>query len=109
MKQVVVRYLVKWRGFGEEEATWEDAESLRLHAQDAIDEYEYRQANERGEEVVGLHCVHQLVSEGGGTLTLQSIIVGGTEGKQSSTQPRQGSQGRVHHLRQGGQRGVRSG
>ena len=55
VRQWVTRYLVKWKGFGEEESTWEMANSLRLHAQDAIDEYEYRQAQERGEDVVGLH------------------------------------------------------
>ena len=55
VRQWVTRYLVKWKGFGEEESTWEKATNLRLHAQDAIDEYEYRQAQERGEDVVGLH------------------------------------------------------
>ena len=50
--QSVVRYLVKWKGYGVEEATWERADSLRLHAQDSIDEYERRQAEMRGEDTV---------------------------------------------------------
>jgi hypothetical protein len=44
VRQWVTRYFVKWKGFGEEEATREQATNLRLHVQDAIDEYEYRQA-----------------------------------------------------------------
>jgi len=75
VRQWVTRYLVKWKGFGEEEATWERATNLRLHAQDAIDEYEYRQAQERGEEVVGVHYMHTMKEEEGG-VTLHSVMVG---------------------------------
>jgi transposase InsO family protein len=75
VRQPVTRYLVKWKGYGEEEATWEKGDSLRLHAQDAIDEYEYRQAEERGEDTVGLQCMHTLKEEGG-VLTLHSVVVG---------------------------------
>jgi hypothetical protein len=80
VKQLVTRYLVKWKGYGEEEATWEREDSLQLHAQDAIDEYEYRQAVDRGEESVGVHYMHTLKEEEG-RLTLQSVVVkpdGGT-------------------------------
>jgi hypothetical protein len=35
----VVKYLVKWKGYGEEESTWQRADEL-LHCQQAIDEYE---------------------------------------------------------------------
>ena len=75
VRQLVTRYLVKWKGYGEEEATWEREDSLRLHAQDAIDEYEYRQAKERGEEVVGVHYIHTMKEEEGG-VTLHSVVVG---------------------------------
>jgi len=74
VRQWVTRYLVKWKGFGEEEATWERATNLRLHAQEAIDEYEYRQAQERGEEVVGVHHMHTMKEEEGG-VTLHSVVV----------------------------------
>ena len=77
VRQWVTRYLVKWKGFGEEEATWERASNLRLHAQDAIDEYEYRQAQEREEDVVGVHCMHTLKEEEG-VVTLHSVVVGGS-------------------------------
>jgi hypothetical protein len=74
VRQVVTRYLVKWKGYGEEEATWERGDSLRLHAQDSIDEYEYRQAKERGEDTVGVQCMHTLKEEEG-VLTLHSVVV----------------------------------
>jgi hypothetical protein len=66
VRQEVTRYLVKWKGYGVEEATWAREDSLRPYAQDAIDEYEYRQAVERGEEAVGVHCVHTLEEGGNG-------------------------------------------
>jgi hypothetical protein len=36
---ITVKYLVKWKGYGEEEATWQRADELQ-HCQQAIDEYE---------------------------------------------------------------------
>jgi hypothetical protein len=77
VRQLVTRYLVKWKGFGEEEATWEMADSLQLHAQDSIDDYEYRQAEERGEAVtaVGVQYIHTVQEEEGGVM-LHSEVVG---------------------------------
>ena len=77
VRQLVTRYLVKWKGFGEEEATWEMADSLQLHAQDSIDDYEYRQAGERGEAVtaVGVQYIHTVQEEEGGVM-LHSEVVG---------------------------------
>ena len=63
-----------------EEATWERASNLQLHAQEAIDEYEYRQAQERGEETVGVQCVHSLRSEADGSLFLLTAVVSGVGG-----------------------------
>jgi len=75
----VVRYLVKWKGYPVEESTWERADTLRLHAQDSIDEYERMQAELRGEETVGLHYLHTLQAESGpdagGSLTLNTVLV----------------------------------
>jgi hypothetical protein len=76
VSQWVTRYLVKWKGYGVEEATWEKEDNLRLHAQDAIDEYEYRQANDKGEETVGVKAIHTLQEEQDGSLSLQTVVVG---------------------------------
>jgi hypothetical protein len=44
----------------------------------AIDEYEYQQARERGEEVVGVHYMHSLrMKEEEGGVTLHSVTVRG--------------------------------
>jgi len=77
VRQLVTRYLVKWKGYGVEEATWERASNLRLHAQDSIDEYEYRQAVDRGEDAVGVHCLHTLKADDDGHLSLSTVVVGG--------------------------------
>jgi hypothetical protein len=82
---MVTRYLVKWKGYGVEEATWERASSLRHHAQDAIDEYEYRQAQERGETVVGVECVHTLKDNGEGSLTLHTVVVSAVDSGSTTT------------------------
>ena len=82
VSQLVTRYLVKWKGYGVEEATWERDTQLRLHAQDSIDEYEYRQAVDRGDDAVGVHCLHTLKEDERGQLSLSTMLVGG---KTSST------------------------
>jgi hypothetical protein len=79
VRQMVTRYLVKWKGYGMEECSWERASNLRLHAQDAIDEYEYRQAEEREEAVVGVHYTHTLREEADGSLSLQTAVVSGRQ------------------------------
>jgi hypothetical protein len=68
------------KGYGVEEATWERESTLRLHAQDAIDEYEYRQTLDRGEEAVGVHYVHTLASEADGSLSLKTVVVNAQTG-----------------------------
>ena len=79
VRQTVVRYLVKWKGYPVEESTWERADTLRLHAQDSIDEYERVQDELRGEEAAGLHYLHTLQAESGpgagGSYTLNTVLV----------------------------------
>jgi hypothetical protein len=71
---------VKWVGYGVDEASWEREENLRLFAQDAIDEYESRQEEERGESAACLQYTHSLSREDDGRMVLQSMLVGtGTE------------------------------
>ena len=45
-----------WKGYGAEEASWTAVDDLG-HAQELVQEYELRQAAERGEDVVGLQYV----------------------------------------------------
>ena len=52
----VVEYLCLWKGYGAEEASWTAVDDLG-HAQELVQEYELRQAAERGEDVVGLQYV----------------------------------------------------
>ncbi|MGH9655584.1 MAG: chromo domain-containing protein, partial [Bryobacteraceae bacterium] len=79
-QELVLRYLVKWAGFSEEYCTWERASNLRLHAQEAIDDYEARAAEDRGETTVALQYLHALVDDGGShQLTVQTTLVGAVE------------------------------
>jgi hypothetical protein len=79
-EELVLRYLVKWAGFSEEYCTWERASNLRLHAQGAIDDYESRAAEDRGETTVGLHYLHALVDDGDThKLTVRTTLVGSLE------------------------------
>jgi hypothetical protein len=48
---------------------------LKLHAQGAIDEYERRMSELRGEAVVGVQCVHTLAPDVNGVLVLSSAWV----------------------------------
>jgi hypothetical protein len=75
VRQPVTRYLVKWKGYDEDECSWEEEEMLKLHAQGAIDEYERRMSESRGEAVVGLQCVHTLAPDVSGALVLNSAWV----------------------------------
>jgi hypothetical protein len=72
VRQLVTRYLVKWKGYDEDECSWEEEEMLKMHAQGAIDEYERRMSELRGEAVVGLQCVHTLAPDVNGALVLNS-------------------------------------
>jgi hypothetical protein len=74
--QWVTRNLVKWKRFGEEEATGERSTNLQPQEEDDIDEYEYRQAQERREEVVEVHYMDRMNEEEGG-VTLHSVMVSG--------------------------------
>ena len=53
VKQTVVKYLVKWTGYPESEAEWRPADEL-MECQKLVDEYEWRQQEERGEDSVAL-------------------------------------------------------
>jgi hypothetical protein len=66
---------VKWKGYDEDECSWEDEAMLKMHAQGAIDEYERRMNELRGEAVVGLQCVHTLAPDVDGLLVLDSAWV----------------------------------
>jgi transposase InsO family protein len=57
----VVQYLCKWKGYGEEEASWKAEDELQ-HARDLVDDYELRQADARGEEVAAIQ--YSFVSTG---------------------------------------------
>jgi hypothetical protein len=48
---------------------------LRLHAQEAIDEYERRMGELRGEAVVGVQCVHTLAPDVSGVSVLNTVWV----------------------------------
>ena len=76
MKQMVLRYRVKWKGYSDEEASWERVEHLS-HAQEAIDDYERHLADMRGEDTMGVHYLHTVVrdDQGSGTV-LQTVVVG---------------------------------
>jgi hypothetical protein len=79
-EELVLRYLVKWAGFSEEYCTWERASSLRLHAQGAIDDYEARAAEDRGETTVAVQYLHALVDNGDShQLTVQTTLVGAVD------------------------------
>jgi hypothetical protein len=53
VKQTVVKYLVKWVGYDEKEAQWKRQDDLH-HCQELVDEYEFRQLEDKGENSVAL-------------------------------------------------------
>lgn len=75
VRQLVTRYLVKWKGYDEDECSWEEDAMLRLHAQEAVDEYERRMGELRGEAVVGVQCVHTLAPDVSGVSVLNTVWV----------------------------------
>jgi hypothetical protein len=70
--RTVVKYLVKWKGWDSEYNTWQTIDDLR-NAQDLIDEYEHTQAVLRGEESVGLHYIHEVITKDDGTVSVQTM------------------------------------
>jgi hypothetical protein len=70
-RRPVTMYLVVWKGYGEEMASWV-AEDDMQHAQDAIAEYELRQLEaareDRGEESMALRVNSMLVVAADGTV-----------------------------------------
>jgi Chromo (CHRromatin Organisation MOdifier) domain len=55
-KQTVVKYLVKWKGWDDDQASWK-AEDELVHARELVEDYEHQQRVERGEESVALMVV----------------------------------------------------
>jgi hypothetical protein len=74
VKQTVVKYLVKWVGYDEKEAQWKRADDLH-HCQELVDEYEFRQLEDKGEDSVALHyaVVMQEESDGRGVDCQQMV------------------------------------
>jgi transposase InsO family protein len=75
VERMVLRYRVQWKGYPEEESTWERVESL-AHAQEAIDDYERQHAAANGETTMGIHYLHSIVKDGQDNVTLQTVVVG---------------------------------
>jgi hypothetical protein len=55
-RRKVIQYLVKWKGFDDDDDTWVKEEDLE-HAREAVDDYEHQQRLERGEEAVAVMVV----------------------------------------------------
>jgi hypothetical protein len=55
-RRKVIQYLVKWKGFDDDDNTWVKEDDLE-NARNAVDDYEHQQRIERGEEAVAVMVV----------------------------------------------------
>ena len=69
-RRKVTQYLVKWRGYDDNDNTWVKEEDLE-HATDAVDDYEHQQRVDRGEEALATMVVTADSSASFGALQIQ--------------------------------------
>jgi transposase InsO family protein len=73
-KRMVVKYLVKWEGYGEEESTWQTEEELG-DARELIEDYEQRQLGAREDVTLATMCSYIAVKQPNGTVELKCVQV----------------------------------
>lgn len=57
VKKKVVKYLVKWKGWDDDQASWKADDELD-HARELVEDYEHQQRVERGEESVAVMIIN---------------------------------------------------
>jgi len=55
-RRKVIQYLVKWKGFDDDDNTWVKGDDLE-NAREAVEDYEHQQRMERGEEAVAVMVI----------------------------------------------------